>query len=90
MVEKFVVTGYVEHALAEAVFDKLDDGSFSGNIPSCKGVLSFGPTLRDCQQVLQSTLEDWILMGLTMGHPLPVISGIDLNKGPLRESVEPH
>ena len=89
MNEQFVLTGYVEHALAEAVFDKLDDGTYSGNIPSCKGVLSFGSTLRGCQQALQSILEDWILMGLKLNHPLPVISGIDLNKGPVRESVEP-
>jgi len=29
---------------------------------------------------LRSTLEDWILVGLKLGHPLPVIADIDLNR----------
>jgi hypothetical protein len=27
-----------------------------------------------------STLEDWIIVGLKLGHILPVIDGIDLNE----------
>jgi hypothetical protein len=37
---------------------------------------------------LRSTLEDWILVGLQLKHPLPVIQGIDLNKEPAREPVD--
>ncbi|HUV81460.1 MAG TPA: hypothetical protein VMW53_00060 [archaeon] len=29
-----------------------------------------------------STLEDWILLGLKLHHPLPVIAGIDLKWKP--------
>jgi len=36
----------------------------------------------------RSTLEDWILVGLQLKHPLPVIEGIDLNKEPAREQVD--
>ncbi len=57
----------------------LEDDSFAGRIPACKGVIAFGATLRMCEDELRSTLEDWILVGLKLGHPLPVISGIDLN-----------
>ena len=39
---RFVLTGYIEEALAQSAYDKLDDGSFSGRIPSCKGVIAFG------------------------------------------------
>ena len=84
----FVLTNYVEQALRLAVFDKLGDGTFAGNIPSCRGVVALGATLGECQDELRSTLEDWILVGLKLGHPLPVISGIDLNKRPHREPVE--
>jgi len=58
--------------MAQAVYDKLEDGTFAGRISSCKGVLAFGPTLRQCEEDLRSTLEDWILVGLKLGHPLPV------------------
>jgi predicted RNase H-like HicB family nuclease len=76
----FSLTAYIEAALELARYDKLDDGSFSGEIPKLKGVAAFGTTLRECENELRSTLEDWILVGLRLGHKLPVIAGIDLNK----------
>ena len=88
MATRYILSEYVEQAMSEALYDKLEDGTFTGKIPSCKGVLAFGTTLRECEEELRSTLEDWILVGLKLGHPLPVIRGIDLNKEPLRESVD--
>jgi len=82
-----ILTGYIQSALNHAVYDKLDDGTYSGRISSCKGVIAFGKTLRECENELQSTLEDWILLGLKLGHPLPVIEDYDLNKEPSNESV---
>ena len=83
----FVLTGYIENALSEAEYDKLEDGSFSGRIPSCKGVIAFGKSLRECEEELRSTLEDWVLVGLKLGHSLPIIAGYDLNKEPDRERM---
>lgn len=74
--------------MARAVYDKLEDGTFAGRIPECKGVLVFGAILRACEDELRSTVEDWIVVGLKLGHPLPVIAGIDLNKDPVREPVD--
>ena len=76
----FPLTAYIEAALEVAQYDKLDDGSFAGEIPKLKGVIAFGRTLRDCEGQLRSTLEDWILVGLRLRHKLPVLAGIDLNK----------
>ena len=69
-------------------FRKVEDGSYAGRIPSCPGVIAFGSSLRECENELRSTLEDWILVGLQLKHPLPVIEGIDLNKEPAREPVD--
>ena len=85
---RYILTDYVNRALADAVYDKLEDGTFSGRIPLCPGVVAFSTTLRECETELRSTLEDWILVGLKLGHTLPVIDNIDLNKEPKRESVE--
>jgi len=71
---RYILTGYVEHALAQAEYDKLEDGTFSGRIPSCKGVIAFSETLRECENELRSTLEDWLLVGLRLGHPIPIKS----------------
>ena len=88
MAIRYILSEYVEQAMAQAVYDKLEDGTFAGRISACKGVLAFGPTLRQCEEGLRSTLEDWILVGLKLGHPLPVIGDIDLNKEPSREPVD--
>ena len=85
---RYILSEYVEQALEQAVYDKLEDGTFTGRIPSCKGVIAFGATLRECEDELRSTLEDWILVGLKLKHSLPVIGGIDLNREPTRESVD--
>ncbi|OEU82372.1 MAG: hypothetical protein BA865_00015 [Desulfobacterales bacterium S5133MH4] len=82
-----MLSGYIEEALAHATYDKLDDGTYAGRIPACKGVVAFGTTLRRCEDELRSTLEDWILVGLKLGHPLPVIASIDLNREPSYEPV---
>jgi predicted RNase H-like HicB family nuclease len=73
--------------MAKAVYKRLEDGTFAGRIPPCKGVVAFAPTPEECEAELRSTLEDWILVGLKLGHTLPVIAGIDLNRKPDREPV---
>jgi predicted RNase H-like HicB family nuclease len=79
---RFVLSDYVLQALSEAQYDKLEDGTFAGNIPSCPGVVAFGNTLRECEDELRSVLEDWVFVGLKLGHSLPVLADIDLNREP--------
>ncbi|MFQ5822611.1 MAG: type II toxin-antitoxin system HicB family antitoxin [bacterium] len=88
MAVQFILSDYVEKAMEAAKYDKLEDGTFSGRIPPCVGVVAFGKTLRLCENELRSTLEDWILVGLKLGHKLPIIAGIDLNKEPNLEPVD--
>jgi predicted RNase H-like HicB family nuclease len=88
MAPRHVLTGYIDCAMAQAVYDKLEDGTFAGRIPSCKGVVAFGATLRECEDALRSTLEDWVLLGIKLGHALPVLGEIDLNKEPTREPLD--
>ena len=83
-----ILTDYIDHAMAEAMYDKLDDGTFAGRVPPCRGVVAFGATLTECQQLLRSTFEDWLFLGLKLGHTVPVLSGIDLNEEPIREPLD--
>ncbi len=85
---RYILSEYLERAIAQAEFDKLEDGTFAGRIPVCKGVVAFGANLRECSDELRSTLEDWLVVGFQLGHPLPIIEGIDLNKEPLHEPVD--
>ena len=87
---RFILTDYIQQAMSQAVFEDIGDGTFGGSIPPCIGAFAFGDTVAECREELQSVLEDWILTGLWWKHPLPVVSGIDLNpvEEPAREPVE--
>lgn len=68
-----------------ARYEIVEDGRFYGSIPECQGCWAEGTTLEECREELQSTLEDWLLLGFQMGHSLPTIDGLDLNREePLR------
>jgi hypothetical protein len=46
----------------------------SAVFPTCQAYGGSEPTCPDCQRELQSTLEDWLLLGLRLGHVLPNLS----------------
>lgn len=87
MYHNFTLSSYIDQAMARATFDKLEDDTFVGKVPKFKGVIAFGKSLRECENELRSTVEDWIILGLKMGHRLPVIDGINLNERPKRASM---
>ncbi|MBW2570614.1 MAG: type II toxin-antitoxin system HicB family antitoxin [Deltaproteobacteria bacterium] len=71
---------YINKAMSKAVYDKLEDGSFSGKIPQCPGVVAFGETLYQCRQELIHSLEGWLIVKIRHGDRLPVVGRINLNK----------
>jgi hypothetical protein len=58
MVTRFILTDYLNKALEHAFYDKLEDGTFTGRISVCPGVVAFGKALRKCEIELRSTPED--------------------------------
>jgi predicted RNase H-like HicB family nuclease len=88
MNSNFILSDYIEAALDRAEYEKLEDGSYSGTIPACPGVIAFAGSLRACERELRSVLEDWLLLGLKLGHALPVVGGIDLNRDASHAQVE--
>jgi predicted RNase H-like HicB family nuclease len=79
MLVRYALSDYIQEALTISNIEQLEDGSYVGRIPDFQGVIAFGNTLAECQIELRFTLEDWVLVGLRLGHSLPVITGIDLN-----------
>jgi predicted RNase H-like HicB family nuclease len=65
--------------MKRAKFEFLEeDGIFYGEIPGFKGVWGDGETLEECREVLQEVLEEWMVLGLQLGHSLPIVDGIEL------------
>jgi predicted RNase H-like HicB family nuclease len=78
-----MLTEYIAAAMHHAKYEILpDDGTYYGEIPECQGVWANAATLEACRDELQEVLEDWIMIGLRLGHELPVIDGISLNPAP--------
>jgi predicted RNase H-like HicB family nuclease len=63
-----MLTEYIQGAMRRAHYELMEDGRFFGTIPGCKGLWADGRTLEKCRDELQSTLEDWLLLGLQFGH----------------------
>jgi predicted RNase H-like HicB family nuclease len=70
---------YITKAMRKAVYEKLKDGTYSGKIPQCPGVIAFAETLYQCQEELRSVLEGWLIVKIRHGDKLPVMGGINLN-----------
>ena len=63
---------YLDTAMSGAVYEVLADGSVAGEIPAYIGVVAFSSSRAECEKELRSVLEGWVLLGLELGHELPV------------------
>ena len=74
-----MLTQYIQTAMRQAQYEALTDGTYYGEIPALPGVYCNTDKLETCRAELQEVLEGWLILGLRLGHPLPVLAGIDLN-----------
>jgi predicted RNase H-like HicB family nuclease len=69
---------YINGAMRRAVYKPLANGTWFGEIPDFEGLWASGSTVEAACEELESVLEGWIILGLRLGHSLPVVDGIDL------------
>lgn len=82
---------YINKAMAKAVYEKLEDATYSGKIAQTPGVIAFAETLYQCQEGLRAVLEGWLIVKIRHGDKIPVIGGINLNKRmPIHKEVAAH
>jgi hypothetical protein len=74
-----MLTKYIHAAMKHATYEKLSDGSYYGEIPGFQGVYANASALEDCREQLQEVLEGWIILGLRLGHVMPVVDRLELN-----------
>lgn len=73
-----MLTSYIHAAMRLAKYEIIEDHTYYGEIPGLQGVWANADSLDACRQELQSGLEDWLTLGLRMGHELPIVAGINL------------
>lgn len=75
-----MLTAYINAAMRKAHYEILPNNEgYFGKIEGLQGVWANADTLESCREELRETLEEWILLGIKMGHTIPVIDGIDLD-----------
>ncbi len=68
---------YLEAALEQARYELVqEDGSYYGEIPVCPGVWATERSLEACRRELLGVLEDWLLLRVARGLPLPETCGM--------------
>jgi len=74
-----MLTAYINAALGKARYEILADAEgYYGAIEGLQGVWAQADSLEACREELREVLEEWIILGLRMGHALPAIDGISL------------
>ena len=73
-----MLSEYIRSSMRRAIYEILSDGAFYGEIPGFQGVYCSSTTLEECREQLQEVLEGWMVLGLRLGHVMPVVDGIDL------------
>ena len=75
-----MLAAYINSAMQKAHYEILPDNEgYFGKIKGLQGVWENASTLEDCREELREVLEEWILLGIKMGHTIPLIDGIDLD-----------
>ena len=74
-----MIQEYLQKAMQTANYEILEEEEgFYGSISGANGVWATGNTLEECRQELLEVLEEWVLIGVAMGHQLPEFDGVSL------------
>ena len=74
-----MIREYIAAAMKGAQYEILsDDGSYYGEIPGFDGVYSNAQQLEECRDIFEEVLEEWLLLSVSKGLPVPVVDGLDL------------
>jgi len=68
-----MISRYVTQALARAQYRLLEDGTFAATVRGLKGVIATGATLEVCRRELAEVIEEWVLVRVSRGLPVPAL-----------------
>ena len=71
-----MITAYVQQALSHAAIEALDDGTYVCTVGALAGVMSTGASKAECLDELVEVIEEWILVRVSRGLPIPSLNGV--------------
>ena len=77
-----MIRAYIQAAMQRAHYEMIDQPGepYYGEIPGLQGVMACGATLEECRANLEDALDAWIALGLQLGHEIPEIAGVGLDR----------
>lgn len=76
-----MLTSYIQKVLKKAHYKILPDNEgYYGWIDGFQGVWANAETLEECREQLREVLEEWLLLSFKLGHNIPIIDEINLNR----------
>lgn len=66
-----MLSEYISKKLKVAEYEKLNDGTYWGEVPGIKGVWANAENLERCRNELQEVLEDWLLLKVSAHERVP-------------------
>jgi predicted RNase H-like HicB family nuclease len=76
-----MLTEYIDRAMQHAHYERIEDGTFFGEIPGFDGLWANAPTEDECRTELRDVLEGWILLHVADHDLLPTVDGMTLEVG---------
>ena len=73
-----MITEYCQKAIEKAEYKKLGDGTWFAEIPGFRGVWANGDSVEECRNELMPVLEEWLLLKVRDGDPIPHVAGLKI------------
>ncbi|MDD3857571.1 MAG: type II toxin-antitoxin system HicB family antitoxin [Methanoculleus sp.] len=70
-----MILEYINAALEHANYEIIeDDEPYYGEVPELPGVFATGRTLEECRRNLASVIDEWLIIRLRRGLPIPPVA----------------
>ncbi len=79
-----MIQEYIQKAVKKAQYKTLEDGSWFVEIPGFEGVWANAGSLEECRQELIDVLEEWLILKLRDGDPIPSLEGLTIKIQPMQ------
>ena len=73
------LTEYLDAAMREASYEKMEDGAWFVSIPQFDGLWATGATIEEARNDLWEALPGWIEVHTKVGNRLPDVNGVFLS-----------
>ena len=73
-----MIQAYLNAALKISHYKQLDDGTWFADIPGFQGVWANALTVEECRRELLEVLEEWLILKIHDGDPIPVVDGLEI------------